>query len=401
MYKNSTCLIALIAALVGLNIAKLDSVGEALPSATSEIDQKATSESEPFFQQQFVSVDAHAPRVHAATAIVNDKGELRTYWYAGAREGAEDVAIFGARYDQRTGAWIDQQKIIDTQTATDGSGHWARKLGNPVAYAHPNGDVWMFYVNVSFFGWAWSTLNIAVSTDGGRTFGDHQRLVTSPFFNRSTLVRSSAVSLEDGYVALPAYHELISKHGELFVFDESADLVDKRRIPAEVPALQPSVVDVDNGDWVAFLRNAAETGDNRNVLRSVSKDNGKTWSEAEDSNIPNPDSAVAVIDTPNGLIMACNNDSDNRDGMSLMHSVDQGLTWQEIYVLDYQANVNQWDHSNEFSYPSFVQDDEGRYHLFYTWQRSKIKHIAFNDEWLAQTVLESEAVAATGKTGVH
>jgi len=39
---------------------------------------------------------------------------------------------------------------------------------------------------------------------------------------------------------------------------------------------------------------------------------------------------------------------------------------------------------DEFSYPSLLQDEQGNYHLVYTWLRKRIKHVQFNEAWLTQ-----------------
>ncbi len=36
----------------------------------------------------------------------------------------------------------------------------------------------------------------------------------------------------------------------------------------------------------------------------------------------------------------------------------------------------------EYSYPCLVEDQQGRIHLTYTWQRERIKHVEFNVAWL-------------------
>ena len=133
-----------------------------------------------------------------------------------------------------------------------------------------------------------------------------------------------------------------------------------------------------DGTLVAFLRSSAGK-----VLRSSSENLGTTWSPAMIIDIPNPDSAVAVVSTPTGLLLAFNNDPKNRDRLSLAHSNDGGNTWREFHQLEYQPNLHEHDHSNEFSYPWLVRDENGFYHLFYAWQRTFIKHVRFNEAWLA------------------
>ena len=36
----------------------------------------------------------------------------------------------------------------------------------------------------------------------------------------------------------------------------------------------------------------------------------------------------------------------------------------------------------EYSYPYFLQTRDRRYHMLYTWQRTRIRHLIFNDAWV-------------------
>jgi hypothetical protein len=36
----------------------------------------------------------------------------------------------------------------------------------------------------------------------------------------------------------------------------------------------------------------------------------------------------------------------------------------------------------EYSYPWLIRDPTGQFHVFYTWNRVRIKHVSFNESWL-------------------
>jgi len=40
------------------------------------------------------------------------------------------------------------------------------------------------------------------------------------------------------------------------------------------------------------------------------------------------------------------------------------------------------EEGKEFSYPTLVRSMDGMYHLTYTYDRKRIKHIIFDDTWL-------------------
>jgi hypothetical protein len=38
----------------------------------------------------------------------------------------------------------------------------------------------------------------------------------------------------------------------------------------------------------------------------------------------------------------------------------------------------------EYEYPYFIRSPDGMYHLVYSWNNTFIKHVSFNDAWLAE-----------------
>ena len=73
--------------------------------------------------------------------------------------------------------------------------------------------------------------------------------------------------------------------------------------------------------------------------------------------------------------------------MTLAISSDGGLTWPVRRDLDvgdgYCLTNNSRDGSNrEFSYPSIVEDAEGRLHIAYTYFRQAIKYVQLDSDWV-------------------
>ena len=220
-----------IAAIYGLNLIDLRVAISDTEIPYLPPNRNPAAEPTPaYFHEHFVNRTGFVPRVHAPTAIINAAGELRSYWYGGAKEGAENVAIYGARFDAEANVWTDHNKIVSPASASARTGYWVRKIGNPVAFAHRDRRVWLFYVNVTIGGWALSAINLATSTDGGKTFAGDKRLVTSPFFNRSTLVKTPAFDLANGSIELPVHHQMVAKHAELLTLNNSGDVIDKHRM---------------------------------------------------------------------------------------------------------------------------------------------------------------------------
>ena len=372
--------IALLATFAGL-LAFDDPPGP-WPGLVPEIEPTAPPQQAPLLRSEFVNDGTSVQEVHAATAIVDPQGRLRSYWYGGSREGASDVEIYTAVFDSVTNTWGDQRSVIDRHAATSATGSYVRKLGNPTAVTRANGEVWLFYVAVSAGGWAYSAINLAKSFDGGATFADHTRLIASPFLNRSTMVRSPAWSYDDGTLALPVHFELHNKHAEILRLDSEGNVVGKQRINGDHPSLQPQLL-VDDNLAVAVMRNGQHLDPGRRVLIATSNDRGRSWSKTRETAIANPNAAVGGIRTAAGYVFVYNDQEERRDQLSLGFAPVADGDWQEIYLLENQTGTLK--HEFRFSYPWFVRQD-GEYHLFYTSNRKRIKHVVFNDAWLAQKI---------------
>ena len=102
--------------------------------------------------------------------------------------------------------------------------------------------------------------------------------------------------------------------------------------------IQPSLVQKQNGHIVAYMRDSGD--DPKRILKSVSKDNGETWSFAIDTKIPNPSSSIEVLQLKNGnWIMACNDTESSRSQMAILLSFNEGKSWEvKKYIGKYEYN---------------------------------------------------------------
>ncbi len=73
--------------------------------------------------------------------------------------------------------------------------------------------------------------------------------------------------------------------------------------------------------------------------------------------------------------MVCNPTSVGRHKLSLAVSTD-GQNWKLIHDIEDSTPPD------EFSYPYLIKGDSGDYHLIYTWKRTKMRHVVFNERWL-------------------
>lgn len=339
----------------------------------------------PVFASGFVGTASSVPRVHAAS-IVETEDQLHVAWYAGSREGASDVSIWYSSFDYEAGRWSKDKKLFDRETVQKALGRYIKKLGNPVLGVDIKGNLWLYFVSVSAGGWSGSSINYSISSDEGETWSTPNRVITSPFFNVSTLVRTQPFNFPDGSIGLPIYHEFLGKFAELLRLSPEGRVLKKNRISWGMTTLQPSIVSTGvstaEESLLALMRNGGN--ELEGVLSSRSEDNGKTWGPLKSTGLSSFDSSVAAIrDNANRLLLVFNNSKTNRNVLSLAVSTDFGKTWRVVHDFENSKEIH-----NEYSYPSLLQDKNDEYHLVYTWLRKRIKHVYFNEAWLQQKIRE-------------
>jgi predicted neuraminidase len=334
--------------------------------------QSYAKSTEPYYAETSASSQQTA-KVHAAAVHAQTDG-IAAYWFGGSREGASDVAIYQAFF--RDKGWTKPSVIANRETLQGDLNRYIRKLGNPVSVQFDDGTIWVFFVSVSLGGWAGSAINLIESTDQGKSFSPARRLVTSPFLNVSTLVRSPPVIYEDGTIGLPVYHEFIAKFAELIRINRDAKIISKSRITSASNTLQPTVVATGAQQAIALLRYAGKPP--KQLMIVDTEDGGRTWQHPRLLALPNPDAAVAAIAVNDMALAVLNNSSTLRNDLSLAVSIDDN--WRVVHQLEFAEPET----LSEFSYPAMTRDTEGVVHILYTWNRKRIKHIAFNETWLDQ-----------------
>ena len=311
---------------------------------------------------------------HASSIAVLPDGSLRVAWFGGAKEGAADVGIWIAAIGA-DGAVGDHWLALSRGDLQRRLHRVIRILGNPVVWCDPNGVLRMWVVSVSYGGWSGSAISALDSGDGGRTWDHARRLVLSPMFNLSTLVRAQPVPLSGGATGLPAYHELGKKWGLWVRLDGSGHVCAMERLGmAAGNWLQPSVAPLDESHALALLRCAtAEVGA---IGSATTSDGGGMWNSGGPIGIPNPDSGLAVITLHDGsLLLAANPSKVGRARLQLFRSRDRGATWTPSRTVAQQDGA-------EYSYPCLVESPDGVIHLSYTRMRRGISLVSFTSAWL-------------------
>ena len=339
-------------------------------------------------------IDHHiTPSVHSATAAVLSDGRLISCWYGGTREGHRDVRIFCAYYQQQQ--WSEPHVVMTRQQTAQATRTYIKKLGNPVLYfSAQKQQLWLFYVSVSVGGWSASQINFAVSADMGLTWSQPRRLISSPFINISTLVKNTPVEMDQGYLALPVYHEGLAKFSELLLLDiEQQQVIYKSRISHRRSGIQPYLFVADTQHAMAVIRNtmakSASGVSEKKMLFSTTENGGLHWQPMRVTGLLNPDSAVGGL-AVDGLpwLVAFNDHRDTRENLSLAAYI--GDKWQHIATL-------MEEEGGRFSYPWLLRDHDGIFHVFFTHHRQQIDHIRFNKAWLLEKIeKQMDALFAQG-----
>lgn len=335
---------------------------------------------QPYYAEGFVTYGL-TPKAHAATIYALGK-ELIAYWYGGSEEGARDVQIFQANFSD--GQWSDARAVVNTDKVQRDLGRFIRKIGNPAVYNRPDGRTWLFFVSVSVGGWAGSSVNLIESYDGGETWGKVRRLITSPFFNLSTLVRNSPIVYTDGSIGLPVYHEFLGKFGEILRIAPSGRILSKLRLSRGSYSLQPDIVPTSEMAAIGLMRYAGNPP--KRLLQFKTVDGGNSWSAPVKLQVPNPNAAVDAIHIGDGRILAAiNNTSSSRASFHLA-IVSKDQDWNIVHELE-SEEVGAANFRYQFSYPSITRNNDGMYHLVYSWNTQRIKHVQFNQAWLNQKIM--------------
>ncbi len=368
----------------------------------------------PLFQQYsiFPFQDKH---VHGSSIIELPNGDLLSCWFHGSGERkANDVRIKGSRLKKGSNEWGAVFDMADTPNLPD---------CNPVLWIDNNEKLWLFWIAVRANRWENSMLRYRTSTDylnketpawnwqdniilkPGERFSETIQLafeehIDEPMWaeyappysrliidaakdpekrQKGWMTRIHPISLKSGRILLPLY----SDGYNISIVAISDDNGNNWRASNPIVGLgpiQPSLVQKQNGHIVAYMRDSGI--EPKRILKSISKDNGETWSFAKDTKTPNPSSSIEVLQLKNGnWVMACNDTESSRSQMAILLSFNEGKSWEvKKYIGKHEHNSG-----ITLAYPSLIQSSDGLIHLTYSLKNKKgktIQHAIFNEDWI-------------------
>jgi predicted neuraminidase len=219
-----------------------------------------------------------------------------------------------------------------------------------------------------------------VSRDGAQTWQEPTPLTTED----GTMVRCKPVPLAGSDFLLPIYHETGHDREEvgadttsLFLrYDAKARRwTESNRIRSRLGNLQPTAAVLEGDHLVCYCRRGGDYRPRTDgyLVRSESRDGGRTWSPGEDSKFPNPNAAVDLLRLANGHLLLVYNDSvSRRTPLTAALSTDGDRT--------YPHRRNLAEGPGDFAYPYAIQTRDGKIHVIYTSERrSVINHAVFDE----------------------
>ena len=321
--------------------------------------------------------------VHASTLVpIGENGDCFAAWFEGAKEGAGDVAICGAR--RRNGAWEAKRTLAKINPE---SPHW-----NPVLRRADDGRICLYF-KVGRNCVDWRTY-VQESRDDGETWSAARELVVGDVSGGRGPVKNKCLRLKSGRWLAGASREFDPRRIDLTVcWRAFVDISDDdgrtwRRssdfpVPADAPkwgkrpfgVIQPTLW--EDADGVHALMRATDGW----IWRTDSADDGETWCECYRSSLENINSGIDCVRASNGrlyLVMnGCNRDEKQREWGSRNHleireSADGGKTWRVLEVLADDAFKQADGRRSEYSYPAIVELCKGALAVTYTFNRHQI-----------------------------
>ncbi len=299
---------------------------------------------------------------HCSTICEAGNGDLLCLWYGGSYESADDQVLFLSRRKMGERNWTKPEVVVRNP---------GQPPGNAVVFRDGSGRIWIVWGRMESrrpirrgSGWGECRLMSRISTDNGMTWSEDR-----VFEDRlGWLPRNAPITLKSGELVLPLSGRVGEMQGS-FLLKSSDNGKTWERSGVIQGGSQPTVVERSDGSLFVMMRRGPR------IMQSESADGGRTWSDAKQSELNNPDAGIAMTRLRNDhLILVFNDSTVARTPLSIVRSTDEGKTWER--PMELEANPG------EYSYPCVIQTSDGEIHVTYTYRRYSIKHVELDEGWL-------------------
>ena len=368
---------------------------------------------------------------HASMVVELPGGDLLVCWFHGSGERtADDVVVRGARLRKGSKAWSQPFLLADTPGYPD---------TNATMFLDPKQRLWLLWPTILANEWHTALMKYRIATSYGGdgapkwdvndvlhvTPGDDfaqtvnrevDRLMASgpqseqvtaraaelkthaadKLFRRlGWMTRAHPYVLDGTRLIVPLYSDGFS-FSLMAITDDwgatwktSTPLVGRGNI-------QPSIAKKKDGTLVAYMRDNGPPP--KRLMISRSTDRGDTWSQVDDTQLPNPGAGAEVLVLKDGKWAIIYNDLERgRYSLAVSLSEDEGQTWRWTRHLERDPESTDRQRLGEYHYPSIFQGADGSLHATYSYfarpgsvtpdaekrlPRKSIKHAHFNEAWI-------------------
>lgn len=332
--------------------------------------------------------------VHGSSLVALPNGDLLAVWFQGSGERtADDVLLMGSRKSKNSNSWSVPFIMADTPGIPD---------CNPVLFLNAKNELFLVWIAVLGNRWEHSILRVKRSLEyfqsGAPAWHWQDNIFLKPGDEFAEEVTAKFKELPDSDLAwaeyAPAYERMITEasldskkrsigwmtrikplitDGKIILplysdgFNFSIMAISEDHGDTWKPGkplvgkgpIQPALAKRKNGELVAMLR---DSGDGPTMIQqSISRDGGISWTAAQKTKLPNT-ASVELLTLQDGRWWLVGNDlHDGRYRLALWISEDEGKTWSSPRYLE-----NDLSKAGSFSYPSLIQDTDGKVHLTYS-----------------------------------
>ncbi len=357
---------------------------------------------------------------HASCIVELQNGDMMTCWFHGSGERtADDVQVQGARFSKATSSWSERHVLADALDYPD---------CNPCMFIDKLNRLWLVHVTILAHEWhtallkyrvvnqpftgdcpKWDVSEVMHVTPGAEFIYDISKadkeyflginpqapqnsvmqqieriaeLGTMKLYRRlGWMPRAHATVLKNGRIVLPLYSDGFD-FSIMHISDDNGESWHVSHPIISSGGIQPSVVERCDGSLVAFMRNNGPAP--KRIYKTVSTDQGETWSVPEYTNLPNPGAGIEAIRLKSGRWAMIYNDLENsRHRLAISLSNDEGESWS---APKYIQNDDLAEVKGSYHYPSIIQASTGDIWISYTnghrINGNTIQWATFTEEWL-------------------
>jgi predicted neuraminidase len=368
---------------------------------------------------------------HASMVVELPGGDLLVCWFHGSGERtADDVVVRGARLRKGSNRWSDPFVLADTPGYPD---------TNATMFLDPTQRLWLLWPTILANEWHTALMKYKIASDykgegapkwdvsdvlhvtPGDEFaqtvnrevdrlmaagpqseqatkyaGELKTHAADKLFRRlGWMTRAHPFVLDGTRLIVPLYSDGFSF--SLMAISDDWGATWKTSTPLVGRGnIQPSIAKKKDGTLVAYMRDNGPPP--KRLMISRSTDRGDTWSQVEDTQLPNPGAGAEVLVLKSGKWAMIYNDLERgRYSLAVSLSEDEGQTWRWTRHLERDPESTDPQRLGEYHYPSIIQAADGTLHATYSYfvppasvtpdaekrlPRKAIKHAHFNEEWI-------------------